>query len=131
MICSILTCFWLSSFSQDISRITLMSYKWSYVWEITIYRRKLPDSRRIWKLHVGSCRVKLKMIYRYFLTYSVIKKGIINYFFIQLVTNFFWASKNDFRASRCWLQLAQRAKGLPRLQLAHFLCTLRSTSVFS
>ena len=51
----------------------------------------------------------------FFLNYSVIKKGIINnYFFIVLV-----ASKNDFWASRCWLQLAQRASCK-----INFLCTL-------
>ena len=45
------------------------------------------------------------------LTYSVIIKGIINnYFFILLVKNFLRATKNDFWASRCWLQLAQRVK---------------------
>ena len=56
-----------------------------------------------------------------FLTYSVIKKGIINnYFFILLLKIFFRASKNDFRASRCWLQLAWRASCK-----INFLCTLQ------
>ena len=45
-----------------------------------------------------------------FLTYSVIKEGILNnYFFILLMKNFSWASKNDFWASRCWLQLFGQA----------------------
>ena len=37
----------------------------------------------------------------------------------KLVKNFFRASKNDFWASRCWLQLARRANGK-----INFLCTL-------
>ena len=52
---------------------------------------------------------------------AAIKKGIINnYFFILLMKNFFRASKNDFWASRCWLQLARRAFSLhpvPRISV--------------
>ena len=61
-----------------------------------------------------------------FLTYSVIKKGIINnYFFNLLLKNFFRASRNDFRASRCWLQLARRASCK-----MNFLCTLLRGPIF-
>ena len=50
-----------------------------------------------------------------FLTYSEIN----NYFFILVLKKFFRASKNDFRARRCWLQLARRASCK-----INFLCTL-------
>ena len=69
------------------------------------------------KKTTADCNEEMKPLI--FLTYSVIKKGIINYFFILLLKKFFWASKNDFRASRCWLQLARRASCK-----INFLCTL-------
>ena len=60
-----------------------------------------------------------------FFTLSVIERGIINnYFFILLVKNFLQESKNDFRASRCWLQLAFWASCK-----INFLCALIERSI--
>ena len=70
--------------------------------------------RIVFTFHENLLDEKLPEMKRTFL-----KGKINNYFFILLMKNFLGVSKNDFWASRCWLQLARRASCK-----INFLCTL-------